>query len=173
MVGRYTDGGDKGGFGVRLARGTNVLDFPQVRLQRRQNEFCDAVARLKAALAGEKALPVPTRQMLVAELGVFDHWAEDGATALPAAGNAREIARQILLLDYRLSVLGPLVAQVDSSLRHAVRQYAEASSLLLEATGRRGPDGEWLDQPRRTEIEALVLALHRNALQEDSGGPDR
>lgn len=172
MVGRSTDGGDKGGFGVRLAHGNNVFDFPQVRLQRRQNEFCDAVARLKAALANEKALPVSTRQVLVAELGVFDNWAEDGATVLPAVGGAREIARRILLLDYRLSVLGPLAEQLDRSLCHAVRQYAEASALLLEATARRGPDGDWLDRPRRTEIELLVLALHGNTPPEDGGGED-
>lgn len=118
-------------------------------------------------------MPVPTRQALVAELGVFDSWPEEGGTVLPDSVRSRELARRILLLDYRLSVLGPLADWLDDSLRHAVRQYAEAANLLLEATARRSPDGEWLDRPRRTEIEALVVALHRKAPPGDGGGGDR
>lgn len=159
MAGQGKDGGSKAGFGVRLARNDKVVEFPQARMERRQREFCEAVGRLKAALSEEKSLPVPTRQALVAELGVFDNWSEEGGSLMPRAGLGREIARQILLLDYRLSVLKPLAGRVDRSLCHAVRQYAEASELLLEAAGRRAPDGEWLDRPRRTELEALVLML--------------
>lgn len=151
--------GGRSGFGVRLARDGNVVDFPGTRVERRQREFCDAVARLKSALSEEKSVPVATRQALVAELGVFDNWAEAGGTLLPGAGMGREIARQILLLDYRLSILRPLATRLDRSLRHAVRQYAEASGLLLEATARRAPDGEWVDRPRRTEMEALQRAM--------------
>jgi hypothetical protein len=62
---------------------------------------------------------------------------------------------------------------LDDSLRHAVRQYAEAANLLLDAAARRGPDGEWVDRPRRTEIEALVVALTRKARPEGSDGPGR
>lgn len=173
MVGRSKDGGKRDGFGVRLARGDKVIDFPNARVERRQREFCDAVARLKAALSEEKSVPVPTRQALVAGLGVFDNWPEEGGSVLPQAGLGREIARQVLLLDYRLSVLGPLAGKLDRSLCHSVRQYAEASNLLLEASARRTPEGEWLDRPRRTEIEALVLALHGKASPDGGGGQDR
>lgn len=173
MSGKDQDGGRGSGFGVNLARDGNVVDFPGTRVERRQREFCDAVARLKSALSEEKSVPVATRQALVAELGVFDNWSEAGGTLLPGAGMGREIARQILLLDYRLSILRPLAARLDGSMRHAVRQYAEASGLLLEATARRTPDGEWVGRPRRTEIEALLLALHGNHPPEDGGGADR
>lgn len=155
-------GENRGGttkFGIGLARDEKVVEFPDGRAARRQREFCDAVARLKMALAAEKALPVPTRQALVAELGAFDEWAGESRGALPPA-NRKEVARRILLLDFRLSALRPVAAEVDNSLRQALRQYAEASRSLLEQGARRGPDGEWMDLPRRTEMEVLQRDLH-------------
>lgn len=158
MVGRGNDGNGKGGAGGP-ERTEKVIDFPNAQVKRRRHEFCDAVGRLKAALSEARTVPVPTRQALVAELGRFDTWLEEGVLLPPAIDWGREFARQILLLDYRLSALGPLAGRLDPSLCHAVRQYAEASNLLLETAMRRGPEGEWLHRPRRTEIERLVLAL--------------
>lgn len=166
-------GGDQRWSGRNRAQADKVVEFPNSRLEWRQREFHHAVLRFKAALAEDKSVPVPTRQALVAGLGVFDNWPEEGGSVLPQAGLGREIARQVLLLDYRLSVLGPLAGKLDRSLCHSVRQYAEASNLLLEASARRTPEGEWLDRPRRTEIEALVLALHGKASPDGGGGQDR
>lgn len=160
MIGRKRGGGGKGGSGApRLGGAENVFDLPGALIERRQREFCDAITRLKTALVREKSVPVATRQALVAELGAFDCWTEPGAKLLPAPLGTAEIARRILLLDYRLNALRPMGAELDNSLRHAVRQYAEASHLLLDACARRDPSGEWLDRPRRTEIESLVRVL--------------
>lgn len=145
--------------GVGLVREKNVVEFPDGRIGRRQREFLDAVARLKMAIAADKALPVGMRQALAAELGAFDEWSDQAEGAASPARH-REIARRILLLDYRLSSLRPLAAELDNGLRQAVRQYAEASRFLLEMGARRGPDGEWMGLPRRTEMEALQRDLY-------------
>jgi hypothetical protein len=174
MSEKNKEGGDRQGGGMGLTQAEKVVvEFPNVRLERRQREFYDAVLRFKAALAEDKSVPLTTRQALVAELGMFDNWPAKSDTFAPGSTLGRELARRIMLLDYRLSVLGPMADWLDDSLRHAVRQYAEAANLLLDAAARRGPDGEWVDRPRRTEIEALVVALTRKARPEGSDGPGR
>ena len=173
MSEKDNNGGDRRWSGSNRARADKVVEFPNSRLEWRQREFHHAVLRFKAALAEDKSVPVPTRKALVAELGMFDNWPDRIDGIAPGSAVSRELARRIMLLDYRLSVLGPLADWLDDSLRQAVRHYAEAANLLLDATARRGPDGGWVDRPRRTEIDALVVALDCRPKPDadDSGDP--
>ena len=147
-------GGEGGG------RAKNVFRFPGSPMRRHKRGFRRALARLRAVLSQQKELPVQLRQALVVELGTFEAvlglW---GGKLSRGVGSSVEFARRVLLVDYRLSALKILAGSVDASLRDALRQYAEASAILLEATARRGPDGEPIEPIRRTEIEALLKAL--------------